>query len=258
MRVASQADILNLHAVEERHEDEGEMMSSEIISGNWQTMFDRTRVIEAMADAETFAKIERAVENGEWRPRDMPAYDMNNTNVNNCFFYSDAPGTPSFEFGKMLITDSNRLGFQEVLVNHSQSNTTLHKVMKRTFDVKALDWRDRVHAITMWSASHHPMLWAWEHNQRYWMEDKVSDPDMNWNEYVLCKPDDRDLTLGSLWPMANWQMHNVGELGAKSYVAREKLNAASFSAFLVSQTCSLALPLLLVLITSFYSIIDGS
>lgn len=33
--------------------------------------------------------------------------------------------------------------------------------------------------------------------------------------------------------MANWQMHSVGELGAKSYVAREKLNAAAFSAFLM-------------------------
>lgn len=33
--------------------------------------------------------------------------------------------------------------------------------------------------------------------------------------------------------MGNWQMHSVGELGAKSYVAREKLNAASFSAFLM-------------------------
>ena len=33
--------------------------------------------------------------------------------------------------------------------------------------------------------------------------------------------------------MANWQMHSVGELGAKSYVAREKVNAAAFSAFLM-------------------------
>ena len=29
------------------------------------------------------------------------------------------------------------------------------------------------------------------------------------------------------------QLHSVGELGAKSYVAREKLNAAAFSAFLM-------------------------
>tara|TARA_B100000900_G_C20586424_1_gene719777 strand:- start:660 stop:1412 length:753 start_codon:yes stop_codon:yes gene_type:complete len=234
MRVASQADILNLHAVEEGHEDDGEMMSSEIISDHWHTMFDRNRVIEAVADRDLFQEIERAVGQGLWRPKDMPAYDMNNTNANNCFFYSDAPGTPSYEFGKMLITEENRVGFQEVMVNHSQSNTTLHQIMKKTFDFKQLGWRDRVHAITMWSASHHPMLWAWEHNQRYWMENRVCDPEMDWNAYVLSKPDQKDLTLGSLWPMANWQMHCVGELGAKSYVAREKLNAASFSAFLVS------------------------
>ena len=60
MRVASQADILNLHSVEEGREDDGEMLSSEIVSDHWLTMFDRSRVIEAMADRETFARIETA------------------------------------------------------------------------------------------------------------------------------------------------------------------------------------------------------
>ena len=129
--------------------------------------------------------------------------------------------------------------------------------MQKTFEVKQLDWRERCHAITMWAASHHPQLWPWEHNQRYFMEDKVADPNMKWDDYVLARPNGKHLTLGSLWyvifhttilyafavlifrvlyhtrPMANWQMHSVGELGAKSYVAREKLNAAAFSAFLM-------------------------
>tara|TARA_B100000035_G_scaffold315440_1_gene336225 strand:- start:1962 stop:2696 length:735 start_codon:yes stop_codon:yes gene_type:complete len=33
--------------------------------------------------------------------------------------------------------------------------------------------------------------------------------------------------------MANWQMYSVGELCAKAYVAREKLSAAAFTAFLI-------------------------
>ena len=61
MRVASQADILNLHSVEEGREDDGEMLSSEVVSDHWLTMFDRSRVIEAMADQETFHKIEAAI-----------------------------------------------------------------------------------------------------------------------------------------------------------------------------------------------------
>ena len=40
------------------------------------------RVIQAMADEETFQRINEAVECGMWRPVSMPAYDMNNTNVN--------------------------------------------------------------------------------------------------------------------------------------------------------------------------------
>ena len=131
MRVASQADILNLHSVEENREEDGEMLSNEVVSDHWQTMFGRDRVIQAMADEETFQRISEAVESGMWRPDSMPAYDMNNTNVNNCFFYSDAPGTPSFELTKMLMSESNRVGYQEIMVQHAQSNTTLHQVKYR-------------------------------------------------------------------------------------------------------------------------------
>ena len=79
----------------------------------------------------------------------------------------------------------------------------------------------------------HPVCRPWEHNQRFWMENKVLKPDVCWEDYNVARPTDDNLTLGSLWPMANWQMHNIGELGAKSYVAREKLNAAAFSVFLI-------------------------
>tara|TARA_B100000035_G_scaffold315440_1_gene336226 strand:- start:2849 stop:3421 length:573 start_codon:yes stop_codon:yes gene_type:complete len=176
MRVASQSDIMNLHSVSEGRTETGEMISDEVISEYWHTMFSRDRVIEAMTDSATFQKIQEAVHTGLWRPSDMPAYEMNNMNVNNLFFYSDAPGTPSFELTKMLMTEGNRVGYQEVMVQHSQSNTTLHKVMKNVFDTKQFNWRDRCHAINMWAASHHPQLWPWEHNQRYWMENKVLDP----------------------------------------------------------------------------------
>ena len=178
IRVASQSDILNLHSVEEDREDSGELVSSEIISSHWQTMFGRDRVIEAMTDSDTYDRIKQAIEANFWRPHDMPAFDMNNTNCNNVFFYSDAPGTPSFELTKMLMTEKNKVGFQEVMVQHNQSNTTLHQVMKKVFEEKNIHWRDRCHAITMWAASHHPQLWPWEHNQRYWMENKVLDPGM--------------------------------------------------------------------------------
>ena len=158
-RVASISDILKLHNVEENREENGETTNDEVISDNWMTMFGRNRVIRAVADDDTFDLIETAASNGLWRPECMPAYDLNNTNVNNLFFYSDAPGTPSFELTKMMMTEGNRTGFQEVMVHHSQMNTTLHQIMKKTFEKKNMSWRDRLHAITMWAASHHPQLW---------------------------------------------------------------------------------------------------
>lgn len=31
------------------------------------------------------------------------------------------------------------------------------------------------------------------------MEDKVADPNMKWDDYILTKPNGKHLTLGSLW-----------------------------------------------------------
>ena len=161
MRNASLQDVLSLHTVEEHREENGEATNQEVISNNWLTMFDRNRVIRAVADDETFDIVEQAVTDGLWRPQNMPAYDMNNTNANNVFLYSDAPGTPSFELTKMMMSEGQKAGFQEVVIQHSQSNTTLHQIMKNTFESKSMAWRDRLHVITMWAASHHPQLW-WE------------------------------------------------------------------------------------------------
>lgn len=163
----------------------------------------------------------------------MPAYDMNHTNVNNCLFYTDAPGTPSFELTKSMIEDSNKAGYQEVIVSHNQSFTTLHQIMKRKLTDSGMHWRDINRAVTMWAGSFHPLNWPWEVNARRWMASRVADPNVNWNDFILTRPSEKRLTLGSLWPMANWQMHNVGELGAKSYVTREKLNAAAHAVFLL-------------------------
>ena len=149
VRVASQADILNIHSVQERMNETGVVASEEVVNEHWVTMFGRDNMIDSMADETTKDLIKNAATRGLWRPESMPAYDMNNTNVNNCFFYSDAPGTPSFELTRMLMSEANRAGYQEIMVQHSQSNTTLHSVMQRMFETKQLNWRERCHAITM-------------------------------------------------------------------------------------------------------------